>query len=129
MAEVGQREWKLPGQRTKRLAWGFTVTINGKRVRQYRSEWSKDDAERELAKVKLGLEQPKAEAQAPGITFGEAVKKYLAAKGRKRSIAEDRRQLEHLKLAFVNKVRGGHVARDGVAVHLPHDYFLVGRRH
>src|SRR5215471_13180413 len=52
MAEVGQREWKLPGQRSKRLAWGFTVTIGGKRVRQYRSEWSKDDAERELAKVK-----------------------------------------------------------------------------
>ena len=57
MAEVSQRGWKLPGQRAKRLAWGFTVTVGGKRVRQYRSEWTKDDAERELAKVKLGMEQ------------------------------------------------------------------------
>jgi len=57
-------------------------------------------SERELAKVKLGLETTQPKAQSPGITFGEAVEKYLAAKSRKRSIAEDRRQLEHLKLAF-----------------------------
>ena len=100
MAEVSQREWKLPGQRTKRLAWGFTVTVGGKRVRQYRSEWTKDDAERELAKVKLGLETSTPKAQSPGLTFGEVVEKYLAVKSRKRSIAEDRRQLEHLKLAL-----------------------------
>ena len=100
MAEVRQRTWKLPGQRTKRLAWGFTVTVGGKRVRQYRSEWTKDDAERELAKAKLGMETTQPKAQSPGITFGEAVEKYLAAKSRKRSIAEDRRQLEHLKLGF-----------------------------
>jgi len=100
MAEVGQREWKKPGQRTKRLAWGFTVTIAGKRCRQYRSEWTKDDAERELAKVKLGLEVLKANEKAAGITFGEAAERYLKAKARKRDLEGDRGHLERLKLHF-----------------------------
>ncbi len=100
MAEVSQRSWKLPGQRSKRLAWGYTVTVNGKRVRQYRSEWTKTEAEEALAKAKLGLEQQPSKSEQPGITVGQAVEKYLAAKTRKRTIAEDRRQLEHLKLVF-----------------------------
>src|SRR5262245_15897688 len=99
MAEVSQREWKLPGQRAKRVAWGFTVTVGGKRVRQYRSEWTKDDAERELAKVKLGLQEKQSKSEQSGITFGQVIEMYLAAKTRKRTVAEDRRQLEHLKLA------------------------------
>ena len=100
MAEVRQRTWKLPGQRTRRLAWGFTVTINGKRVRQYRTEWTKDDAERELAKVKLGLEQSKAEAQAPGITLKEAAGRYLAAKTRKKSLETDKLHLAMFRSAW-----------------------------
>jgi integrase len=93
MAEVSQREWKLPGQRTKRLAWGFTITVNGKRTRQYRSEWTKGDAEKELAKVKLGLEETQLKAQPSGITFGEAVAQYLAMKSRKKSVKDDQRHL------------------------------------
>jgi hypothetical protein len=31
MATVDQRSWRIPGQKTKRLAWGYTVTVNGKR--------------------------------------------------------------------------------------------------
>ena len=51
MAQVNQRLWKLPGQRTKRKAWGFTAQINGKQVRRYKAEWTQDDAEAELAKA------------------------------------------------------------------------------
>src|SRR5215813_13092379 len=89
MAEVSQRSWKLPGQRSKRLAWGFTVTVNGKRVRQYRSEWSKSDAEEARAKVWLGLEQEQKTEQPeqPGITFGQAVERFIAAKSRNKSLA------------------------------------------
>ena len=50
MAEVRQRTWTVPGQRTKRRAWGFTVVVNGKRKRYQSAEWSKEDAEAELAK-------------------------------------------------------------------------------
>jgi len=38
MARVNQRLWKLPGQRTKHKAWGFTAQINGKQVRRYKAE-------------------------------------------------------------------------------------------
>src|SRR3972149_991368 len=67
MAKVNQRLWKVPGQRAKRKAWGFTAMENGKQKRHYRAEWTKDDADAELAKVLLGIEQPKAPAA--GITF------------------------------------------------------------
>ena len=37
MAEVNQRTWRVPGQRTKRRAWGFTVQADGKQKRVYPS--------------------------------------------------------------------------------------------
>jgi hypothetical protein len=43
MARVNQRLWKIPGQRTKRKAWGFTAQINGKQIRRYKAEWTQDD--------------------------------------------------------------------------------------
>ena len=36
LAQVNQRLWKIPGQRTKRKAWGFTAQINGN---SFRSAW------------------------------------------------------------------------------------------
>src|SRR5262245_38615253 len=98
MAQVNQRLWKLPGQRTKRKAWGFTAQINGKQVRRYKAEWTQDDAEAELAKalLKMELEKPKC----AGVTLEQAVERYLAVKSRKRSVSEDRRILGHLKDYF-----------------------------
>jgi integrase len=98
MAQVNQRLWKLPGQRTKRKAWGFTAQINGKQVRRYKAEWTQDDAEAELAKALLKIEPEKPKG--PGITLDQAVERYLAAKSRKRSVSEDRRILGHLKDYF-----------------------------
>src|SRR5262249_46508582 len=98
MAQVNQRLWKLPGQRTKRKAWGFTAQINGKQVRRYKAEWTHDDAEAELAKALLQIEPEKPKG--PGITLAHAVERYLASKARKRSINEDRRQLNLLKAEF-----------------------------
>lgn len=85
MARVNQRLWKIPGQRTKRKAWGFTAQINGKQVRRYKAEWSREEAEAELAKALLKLELEKR--QGAGITFGQAVDRYLREKARKRSVA------------------------------------------
>ena len=98
MAKVNPRLWKIPGQRTKRKAWGFTVRVGGKRVKHYRAEWTKNDAEAELAKVLLNVEPPKPVSA--GITFGVAVEHYLASKSRKRTLDGDRKMLEHLKTAF-----------------------------
>src|SRR5262245_5266016 len=98
MAQVNQRLWKLPGQRTKRKAWGFTAQINGKQVRRYKAEWTQDDAEAELAKALLKIEPDKRTGA--GLTFEQAVERYLATKSRKRSVSEDRRILGHLKHYF-----------------------------
>jgi integrase len=98
MAQVTQRLWKIPGQRTKRKAWGFTAQINGKQVRRYKTEWTQDDAEAELAKALLKIEPEKPKSA--GITLDQAIERYLAVKSRKRSLSEDRRILEHLKEYF-----------------------------
>ncbi len=97
MAQVNQRLWKLPGQRTKRKAWGFTAQINGKQVRRYKAEWTQDDAEAELAKALLKIESEKPQAS---ITFSDAVERYLAAKSRKKSVAFDKLYLHQLRAAF-----------------------------
>jgi integrase len=98
MAQVNQRLWKIPGQRTKRKAWGFTAQINGKQVRRYKAEWTQDDAEAELAKALLQIEPEKPKGAC--ITLDQAVERYLAAKSRQRSVSEDRRILGHLKDYF-----------------------------
>src|SRR5215471_11015673 len=98
MAQVNQRLWKIPGQRTKRKAWGFTAQINGKQVRRYKAEWTQDDAEAELAKALLQIEPEKPKG--PGITLAQAAERYLASKARKRTIEADRSQLDTLKAEF-----------------------------
>jgi len=98
MARVNQRLWKLPGQRIKRKAWGFTAQINGRQVRRYKAEWTQDDAEAELAKALLKMEPENP--QRVSITLAQAIERYLASKVRKRTINEDRRQLDLLKAEF-----------------------------
>lgn len=98
MSAVSQRAWRVPGQRTRRRAWGFSVVVGGRRGKQYRSEWTKADAEAALAKVQLQIEP--ATKPASGITLAQAVERYLQAKARKHTVAEDKRQLERLKDAF-----------------------------
>jgi integrase len=98
MAKVNQRKWKVPGQRTKRKAWGFTVVVDGKREKHYRAEWTQDDAEQALAVILLKIAQPKAKGT--GLTLAQAAERYLAAKARKRSLRDDRRLLTNLKTVF-----------------------------
>jgi integrase len=65
---------------------------------RYKAEWTKDKAEAELAKALLQIEPQKPKG--PGLTLTQAADRYLASKARKRTIEEDRRQLELLKLEF-----------------------------
>lgn len=99
MAKVSQRLWRLPGQRAKRRAWGFTVQVDGQQTRYYRAEWSREDAEKALAALLLQAEQPRKDESA-GLTFDQAIERYLAVKAKKRSLEDDRRILAHLKSAF-----------------------------
>jgi len=95
MAQVNQRAWKVPGQRAKRKAWGFTAQINGRQIRRYKTEWTQDDAERELAAAVLQMEPERPNDAS--ITLAAAAERYLGLKARKRTFTEDKRTLEHLK--------------------------------
>src|SRR5262249_12408198 len=100
MAEVNQRAWKLPGQRTKRKAWGFTVQGDGKQKRIYRAEWTKDDAEKAVAALLLEVAPPETVEPTSRMTLAEAAERYLATKARKRTLKMDERALRHLRSAF-----------------------------
>src|SRR4030095_6020844 len=88
MAKVRQRTWTVPGQRTKRKAWGFvTVGEDGKQIRVFRSDWSKEDAEKALAKRTLNVEQQKPTVRE--MTLQQAIERYTTAKARKKSVEHD----------------------------------------
>jgi len=59
---------------------------------------TQDEAEHALATLLLKVEQPKTKGAT--ITLAQAAERYLAGKARKRTVAEDRRLLAHLKSAF-----------------------------
>jgi hypothetical protein len=92
--KVRQFTWTHDGE--KHRAWGFSVTIGGKRIRKQgygsRAEAQELDA----------LKHP-APAPEPGVatvTLAEAFERYFKAKARKRSLAEDQRIAKHLKAEF-----------------------------
>jgi integrase len=103
MGKLTKRTWYVTGptgRRIKRVAYGFTAqTRDGTQVRRMRAEWTRADAEKALAEFHLGIEQQKT-TEARGVTLGAAVEQYLKAKARKKSIKEDERHLNTLKLAF-----------------------------
>jgi hypothetical protein len=84
----------LRGLRQK--SWRWSVNVDGKQRRR-QGYAAKAEAETGLDQFKAELAAPKAK---PSITMGQAFEKYFEAKARKKSLAEDRRQAEHLKAAF-----------------------------
>lgn len=98
--KVRQRFWRTT-KGTRRVAWGFVgMGRDGRQVRVFRDEWTKEDAEREAAKHLLQVEQPEEVPPPPSMTLGEAATRYITAKSRKKSLPEDQRLLKHLKLYF-----------------------------
>src|SRR5438874_10313092 len=96
MAKVQQRTWAIPGQRAKRKAWGFTLQLeDGRREKHYRAEWTREDAEAELAKALLQVAP--AKPKGAGLTLGQACARYLTLMARKKSLANDTRIVKHLK--------------------------------
>jgi hypothetical protein len=75
-----------------------TVGEDGKQIRVFRSDWSKEEGENALAERTLKSETPKSKNA--GITFAQAVERYLVVKVRKRTLTEDERILGHLKEHF-----------------------------
>ncbi len=109
MAKIIRRVWKSrgpSGHKVKHVAYGYTLQVReGGKVKQVRvtnAAWSEEDAEQALAARILGLGQdtPAGSSGSSGITFGQAVERYLQAKSRKKSIRDDARHLAALVAAF-----------------------------
>src|SRR5262249_21327632 len=110
-----QRTWRVPGRRTKRKAWGFVTVENGKQVRCFKAEWTKEDAENALAARLLKIEQEPKPATS-GLTLAQAAERSqkdrtarvgrrvldgkLPEHRRKTLLAEGERLVKHLKSAF-----------------------------
>lgn len=87
--KVRQVRWKHDGKVKK--AWGYSVTLDGKRVR--RAGWlSRAEAAAALDEVLHPVAvEPAPEAAPASITLAAAFDRYLAEKARKRSLRGDQR--------------------------------------
>ena len=103
MAVVAKRTWwsRGPtGHRVRKVAWGYTLQVNGQQERRYDAAWSRRDAQEALAKRLLERDAPPPPPLSK--TLGELVTEYLAykrAKG-KRSIRQDEQICGKLKRGF-----------------------------
>src|SRR5262249_29817268 len=99
MATIQKRTWLSrgpTGHKVRKVAWGYTLQVNGKQERKFSAEWTEEEAGAELAKRILAKARP---AIRP-TTLGQAVERYQQAKARKRSLAEDQRMLKHFVARF-----------------------------
>jgi integrase len=96
---VRRRTWTKrgpTGHQIKVTSWGFTVQVNGKQQKRFNAEWTKEEAQEELAKFILEKDRPKVRP----ITLADAADRYEQAKVRKRSLREDKKTLKRLLAYF-----------------------------
>src|SRR5215471_14091142 len=78
MATVQKRTWLSrgpTGHKVRKVAWGYTLQVDGKQERKYSADWTEEDARTELAKRILA----KAPTALRPTTLGQAVERYLQA--------------------------------------------------
>jgi integrase len=104
MATVQKRTWLSrgpTGHKVRKVAYGYTLQVNGKQERKFSAAWTETEARTELAKRILA----KAPTTIRPTTLSQAAERYLQAKARKRSLPEDRRMLKHLVSRFGAETR------------------------
>jgi integrase len=107
MATVQKRTWLSrgpTGHKVRKVAYGYTLQVNGKQERRCYAEWrTRDDARQALARRLLELDAPQPPPEPPPPkTFAVVAEEYVAlkrAKG-KRSIHDDELILKRLKAWF-----------------------------
>src|SRR5262252_7287039 len=105
MATVQKRTWLSrgpTGHKVRKVAWGYTLQVDGKQERKYSAEWDRDDAQTALDARRLELAAPPAPSVVMPKTFDQAATEYLEFKrGKgKRSVAGDELHLRKLRGAF-----------------------------
>src|SRR5262245_22534126 len=56
MAHIIRCLWRAGPRQVRRVAWGFTLQVNGKQIRKVNSAWSEADARRAMAAAILADE-------------------------------------------------------------------------
>jgi integrase len=103
MAKVIKRKWLSrgpTGRKVKRIAWGYTIQVDGKQERHFDARWTSQDALDALS-ARL-LDRGVRRAPVTPKTFGEVIQEYLEvkrAKG-KRSIRDDEHRLGRMAAWF-----------------------------
>src|SRR5215472_12830778 len=101
MAAIQKRTWLSrgpTGHKVRKVAYGYTLQVNGKQERKFDAAWTREMAQEALDARRLALATPPAPAVAAPKTFGEVAEEYLAFKrGKgKRSIGDDTLHLRKL---------------------------------
>src|SRR5262245_53498855 len=104
MPAVVRRVWvgRGPtGRKLKRVAYGYSLAVDGKVERRYDSSWTREDAQAALLKRLQERDSPRSAAPA-AVTLGELRDRYLAYKRAegKRSVDDDESNLRRL-VAFL----------------------------
>jgi hypothetical protein len=58
VADIIKRVWRGGPRKVKRVAYGYTLQVNGKQVRKFDSAWTEGDAQKALAAALLGRDVP-----------------------------------------------------------------------
>ena len=108
--EVRKRVWYYGGKRHE--GWGFTVIIDGKRLRRqgFGSRAEAQEALDELKHPSPALPKPVA-----SISLDAAFTRYFQVKARKRSLAEDRKTAKNLKAEFGEKTPLGEITASRIS--------------
>ncbi|HXJ81989.1 MAG TPA: site-specific integrase [Candidatus Methylomirabilis sp.] len=111
---VRRRTWTKrgpTGHQIKVTSWGFTVQVNGKQQKRFNADWTKEEAQAELAKFLLDKQQRRAKP----ITLADAAARYAQAKARKRTLGEDKKTLKRLMAHFGRETRLDKLTADVVS--------------
>src|SRR3989304_2325843 len=100
MAKLIKRVWKSrgpTGHTVKKVAWGYTLQVDGQQERRWCGTWTKEEAQEKLSARILEREAPTPSStpKTLGAVAGEYLD-YKRGKG-KRSIRRDEQILAHLK--------------------------------
>ena len=126
VGKVCSRTWSRrgpTGRKVSVVSWGFTVQVDGKQVKRFDAEWTRDTARDELAKFVLSAGKTKATP----VTFGEAVERYAVAKADKATLSEDRRILKLLLAHFGEDTKLDRITRAAI-VQYRDQRFAAGSR-
>src|SRR5262245_3799909 len=90
------------GKRIKHIAYGYTMTVNGKRERKWSAEWtSKDDVIKAVNERNQQIQAGQIERPA-NVTLAQAIERYMQFKADhgKRSLQNDRFSLDKQFLPY-----------------------------